>query len=71
MTNTITNVTICKASGYGNYVIKGIVNGQAVNASTFNSEAFDYLNSDDEEQHGDALLYCEMRLEQAFNRLQD
>jgi len=67
--NTITNVTICRAFGHGNYTIKGTVNGQPLQAHTFNSEAFDYLYSDDAELASDALLYCEMRLEQVFNRL--
>lgn len=65
----IAQVTIRKASGHGNYVINGLVNGEMIEAKTFNSEAFDYLNSNDEERHNDALLYCEMRLEQSFNRL--
>ena len=67
--NTITNVTICRASGHGNYAIKGVVNGQPLEAYTHNSEAFDYFYSDDAELASDALLYCEMRLEQAYNRL--
>lgn len=69
MENTITNVTIRRASGHGNYAIKGTVNGQPIEAHTFNSEAFDYLYSDDQQMQSDAQLYCEMRLEQAYNRL--
>lgn len=67
--NIITNVTICRASGHGNYTIKGVVNGQSLETHTHNSEAFDYFYSDDAELAADALLYCEMRLEQAYNRL--
>ena len=67
--NTITNVTICRASGHGNYTIKGTVNGQPIEAHTFHSEAFDHFHSNHAELASDALLYCEMRLEQAYNRL--
>ena len=69
MENTITNVTISPKSERGYHAITGIVNGQPIEAHTFNSEVFNYFDSENVELRENARLYCEVRLEQAYNRL--
>ena len=57
--NTITEVSIKRLSGYGQYLVSGYVNGTLVTAHTNNSEAFDWLNDDsNEEKHIKAIDYC-------------
>jgi hypothetical protein len=68
--NQIENISINRTSSYGRYVIKGTVNGVGVAASTTNSEAFDWLNDDsNDEKHQDAIAYCESKLESAYEQM--
>jgi hypothetical protein len=67
---TTTDITIKRASGYGQYLITGVVNGVEVIARTTDSEAFDYLNDDDYlEKQQQAIEHCTYKLEQAFENL--
>jgi hypothetical protein len=62
----ITNITMTYAKS-GGYTIRGIVNGQNVEAHTNDSEVYDWYNDDTEaELHKSALLHCEWKLEEAF-----
>ncbi len=67
--HTITNVTICQSGNAGNYVISGIVNNQPIQATTVQDEIFEDFNDVDSKMHEMAVIYCEARLEQAYNRL--
>ena len=65
-----TEITIKRASGYGQYIITGLVNGVEVTARTTDSEAFDYLNDEDyPEKQEAAIEHCTWKLEQAFENL--
>lgn len=62
----ITNITMTYAKR-GGYTIRGVVNGQNVEAHTNDSEVFDWYNDDTEaELHKSAILHCEWKLEEAF-----
>ena len=62
----ITNITMTYAKS-GGYTIRGVVNGQNVEAHTNDSEVFDWYNDDTEaELHNSARLHCEWKLEEAF-----
>jgi hypothetical protein len=66
-TNTITDVTISRKSGYGQYQVTGYVNGTLVKAHTTNSEAFDWFNDDDNmEKHIEAVNYCYSLLDTTY-----
>lgn len=66
-TNTITDVTISRKSGYGQYQVTGYVNGTLVKAHTTNSEAFDWFNDDDNmEKHIEAVNYCYSLIETTY-----
>jgi hypothetical protein len=69
MENTITNVTICQSGNAGTYVISGIVNNQPMQAVTVQDEIFEDFNNPQAKMHEMAVIYCEARLEQAYNRL--
>jgi len=65
-----TEITIKRASGYGQYIITGLVNGVEVTARTTDSEAFDYLNDEEyPEKQKAAIEHCTWKLEQAFENL--
>ena len=65
-----TEIKIERTKSYGHYRITGMVNGIAVSAITTDSEAFDYLNDEDnEEKHEQALAHCEYKLIQAYENL--
>jgi len=65
-----TEITIKRASGYGQYIITGLVNGVEVSARTTDSEAFDYLNDDDyPEKQEAAIEHCTWKLEQALENI--
>ena len=65
-----TEITIKRASGYGQYIITGLVNGVEVSARTTDSEAFDYLNDEDYPEKQDAAIeHCTWKLEQAFENI--
>lgn len=67
---TITDIRIKRTSSYGRYIITGEVNGTEVKASTFDSEAFDYLNNEDyPEKQKQAIEHCECKLVEAFENL--
>lgn len=68
-TYTITNQTIKRGSGYGQYLISGTVNGVEVKAHTTDSEAFDWFKDDsNEEMHNEAIAHVNMKLELAYDR---
>ena len=68
-TYTITDVQIKRGSGYGHYIISGNVDGNFIEATTTDSEAFDWLNDDsDLEMQAQAIKHCEMKLEMAFEK---
>ena len=55
---TVTELGIKRASGYGQYYVTAVVNGESIKAHTTNSEAFDWFYDDsDEEKHIDARSY--------------
>jgi hypothetical protein len=65
--NTITEVSIKRLSGYGQYQVSGYVNGTLVKAHTTNSEAFDWLNDDSNaEKHAEAIDYCNSLIERTY-----
>ena len=67
--HTIKNVTICKSGNAGHYVISGIVNDQPIQATTAQDDIFEDFNNTSSKMHEMAVIYCEARLEQAYNRL--
>jgi hypothetical protein len=57
-----------KTTRYGHFELSGIVNGNTIKIITTNSEAFDWLNDDEnEEKHLEAVAYCNRMLEMAYN----
>ena len=67
---TTENIKIKRTSSYGRYVVTGMVNGIEISAITNDSEAFDYLNDEDnQEKHEQALAHCEYKLIQAYENL--
>ncbi len=65
-----TEIKIERTRSYGHYRITGIVNGIEVSAITTDSEAFDYLNDEDNEyKSAMALAHCECKLIQAYENL--
>ena len=68
----ISNVTISRGNGYGQYIVSGLVNGEYIEVPTTDSEAFDWLNDDsNEEKHQEAIAHCNMKLEMAYERKLD
>lgn len=68
----IENASIGRHSrgGYGQYLIKGIVNGVSISVHSTNSEAFDWFNDDSNiEKHEEAIYAVNMALELAYNNL--
>lgn len=64
------NIQIKRTSTYGRYIVTGTVNGIEVSAITTDSEAFDYLNDEDnQEKQQQAIDHCTMKLEQSFEIL--
>ena len=65
-----TEIRIERTRSYGHYHITGMVNGIEVSAITTDSEAFDYLNDEDnQEKHEQALAHCKMKLELTYENL--
>lgn len=63
----VTDLTIKRASGYGQYIVSATINGQYVQARTTNSEAFDWFDDDsNEEKHEDAKAYCADLISRTF-----
>ena len=61
------NMKIERTKSYGHYRVSGIVNGVEVSAITTDSEAFDYLNDDDNEYKNTmAIAHCECLLIQTY-----
>jgi len=69
MSYTITNQSIKKGNGYGQYVISGTVNGvDFTGIRTTDSMAYDYFNDEDyPEQQEEAIAHVNMKLETAFD----
>ena len=64
------NLEIYKNSGYGQYTIKAIYKGNAIEAHSTNSEAFDWLNDDsNKEKHQDAKRACYCAIVARYNYL--
>lgn len=56
----ITESGIRRKGGYGQYEVYGIVNGVEIKGHSTNSEAFDWINDDDNmEKHLEAIDYVE------------
>jgi hypothetical protein len=71
-TINITNMNIRRGNGYGHYIISGTVNGVELEVVTNDSEAFDWLNDDsNEEMQNEAISHCKMKLEMAYERRLD
>jgi len=65
-----TEIKIERTRSYGHYRITGMVNGIEVSAITTDSEAFDYLNDEDNEyKSAMALAHCEIKLIQTYENL--
>ena len=65
-----TEIAIKRTSQYGHYRIMGVVNGTEVSCITTDSEAFDYINDEvNQEKHEQALAHCAMKLELAYENL--
>lgn len=65
-----TEIKIERTRSYGHYKVTGIVNGIEVSAITTDSQAFDYLNDENnEEKREKALLHCITKLELAYENL--
>lgn len=63
-------IRIERTKSYGHYRVTGIVNGIEVSAITTDSEAFDYLNDEDNEyKSAMALAHCKCKLIQAYENL--
>lgn len=57
-TITVTELGIKRASGYGQYYVTAVVNGESIKVHTTNSEAFDWFDDNsNEEKHIDAQSY--------------
>jgi hypothetical protein len=63
------NIEIGLTNSRGRYVITGIVNGREVKAYTTDSEAYDYLNSDDPERSRDAMHHCMWKLQEVYDSI--
>lgn len=65
-----TEIQIKRTSQYGHYRITGVVNGIEVSCITTDSEAFDYLNDEDNEyKSAMALAHCECKLIETYENL--
>jgi hypothetical protein len=65
-----TEIRIERTSSYGHYRVTGVVEGREVSCITTNSEAFDYLNDDeDAEKQAEAQAHCQMILELTYENL--
>jgi hypothetical protein len=65
-----TEIKIERTKSYGHYRVTGLVNGIEVSAITTDSEAFDYLNDEDnQEKHERALNHCITKLINTYENL--
>lgn len=66
----VTEITIKRTSSYGHYRVTGVVEGTEVSCITTDSEAFDYLNDDENsDKQAAAQAHCEMILELTYENL--
>jgi len=66
----IENIQIKRTSSHWHYRITGEVNGIEVSCITTDSEAFDYLNDEDNEYKSQrALAHCECKLIEKYDQL--
>lgn len=67
---TTENVRIERTKSYGHYRVTGTIDGVEVSCITTDSEAFDYLNDDENiEKQAAAQAHCEMILELTYENL--
>ena len=66
----VSEITIKRTSSYGRYTINGVINGIELNATTTDSEAFDYFNDDEfPDKQKEAIEHCEMKLIESYENL--
>ena len=64
------NLEIYKIGGYGQYTIKAIYKGKAIEAHSTNSEAFDWLNDNsNKSKHTQAKRACYYAIVARYNHL--
>lgn len=62
--------TMERASGYGQYYIRGFYRGKAIKVHSTDSEAFDFLHDDsNDEKHQDAKRHCYNKIVEAYKNL--
>lgn len=65
-----TEIRIERTKRYGHYRVTGTINGTEVSCITTDSEAFDYLNDDENsDKQAAAQAHCEMILELTYENL--
>ena len=65
-----TEIRIERTKSYGHYRVTGTINGTEVSCITTDSEAFDYLNDDENiDKQAAAQAHCEMILELTYENL--
>lgn len=66
----VTEITIKRTKSYGHYRVTGTINSTEVSCITTDSEAFDYLNDDENsDKQAAAQAHCEMILELTYENL--
>jgi hypothetical protein len=61
------NMTMSRASGYGQYTISATYRGKQIKAHTTDSEAWDYLDDDsDKERNRYAKSHCYWKIRTAY-----
>lgn len=59
---------IGKGNGYGQYIIHALYKGKNIVTHTTDSEAYDYLNNEDNAvKHREAKQHCYFKIVQAYN----
>lgn len=66
----VENLDVRKGKGYGQYIVTADVNGMEVKAHTTDSEIYDWLHDDmNEEKHEQAKESARMLVEVAYENL--
>lgn len=59
-----------RGNGYGQYVIEAHYKGKDIKAYTTDSEAWDWINDDNnKEKHQEALRHCYRKIVETYNNL--
>ena len=65
-----TEIRIERTKSYGHYRVTGTINGTEVSCITTDSEAFDYLNDDENsDKQAAAQAHCELLLTLTYENL--